>query len=120
MQDNRIQSERNRLIAILKGVNIPSKKQDVLCGVIDNLAWMRVKLDDTREQMTEESVTVAYDNGGGQTGIRENPIFKGYEKLLHSYIENLKVYASFLPVDLQDEVIDDGMTMLSRVREMRQ
>ena len=120
MDDIRIKSEHDRLISIIQGVNIPKKKQDFLSGIIDDLAWMKVKLEDTREQMDDESVTIFYDNGGGQTGIRENPIFKGYEKLFHSYMEGMKVYASFLPDNIQDEVITEGQSMLQKVREMKQ
>lgn len=118
--DTRIQEEHDRLISIMQGVNIPKKKQEFLSGIIDDLAWMKVKLEDTREQIADESVTIFYDNGGGQTGIRENPVFKGYEKLFHSYMEGMKVYASFLPDNIQDEVITEGKSMLQKVREMKQ
>ena len=35
--------------------------------------------------MKNQSVVIPYDNGGGQVGIRANPAFGEYQKLLRSY-----------------------------------
>lgn len=37
------------------------------------------------ERMAEEELIIGYDNGGGQSGVRENPYYPAYEKLLGSY-----------------------------------
>lgn len=47
--------------------------------------FMRKKLIESREAMGDMDIVIPYDNGGGQTGIRENPSFNAYEKLLKSY-----------------------------------
>ena len=43
------------------------------------------------EHMEYESLIIGYDNGGGQSGIRENPYYPAYEKLLASYVKTLQV-----------------------------
>lgn len=50
-----------------------------------NAAVIRQKLEEAVAMMDGEPLIVEYDNGGGQTGVRENPFFPAYEKLLKSY-----------------------------------
>ena len=50
-----------------------------------NAEFMRIKLEESREAMEKMPIVMPYDNGGGQTGIRENPAFPAYEKLFKSY-----------------------------------
>lgn len=97
--------EKKRLLSILKKVNAPKTQQDLLIPVIENLAWMRAKLDDAREQIKTSSIAIAYDNGGGQTGIRENPLFKGYEALWKAYLSGLEKVQAALPATMAAEPI---------------
>ena len=39
-----------------------------------------------------EPLVVEYDNGGGQSGVRENPFYSAYEKLLAAYLKALAAY----------------------------
>ena len=55
-----------------------------------NAMFMRRKLVEARKDLEEQEIVIDYDNGGGQTGIRENPSFTAYEKLLKSYQAALK------------------------------
>ena len=41
-----------------------------------------------------EPLVMDYDNGGGQSGIRENPFYPAYEKLLSAYTKALAAYES--------------------------
>lgn len=47
------------------------------------------KLEHERKRMKDEPLTLEYDNGGGQTGVRENPYYSAYNKLLSSYTKTL-------------------------------
>ena len=60
----------------------------------DQLKLMAKKLVEESERMPEEPLIVNYDNGGGQSGVRENPYFPAYEKLLASYIKALTALKS--------------------------
>lgn len=120
MNDKAVKTEHARLLEVLEGVSIPDKKISALAAVIDNLAWMKVKLDDTRKEIESAPVAVHYDNGGGQTGIRENPLFKGYEKLFHSYMEGMRVYLAVLPDDMQDSVMKDTISVLDKVKALKE
>ena len=48
----------------------------------------RIKREGRR--IKSENLIVEYDNGGGQTGVRENPFYPAYEKLLASYVKTLQ------------------------------
>lgn len=109
--------EKNRIIQILDNVGISDNRKTLLEPVIENTAWMKIKLDDTRDKIKNSSVVIPYDNGGGQTGIRENPLFKGYESLWKSYLTGMNMILSCLPEEvIEEEIIEQPKTILELVR----
>lgn len=119
MDSKKVLKEHKRIEGLLNRAEVPQQLRDVLAPVVDNLAWMRIKLDETREEMKEAGVTCEYDNGGGQTGVRENPVFKGYLNLWRGYLAGIEKLQSYLPKDLPDEVIKDDLTPLAKVIQMK-
>ena len=119
MDNIKVIQEHERLDALLDKANVPQQNRAVLAPVIDNLSWMRAKLDQTRTEMENASVVCDYDNGGGQTGVRENPIFKAYINLWRAYMLGLEKYTSYLPKELQDEAPGDMINVLDQVRQMK-
>ena len=87
--ESRKNKERNRLKRLLKSAEVEDWKIKTLENVIENTAWMSVKLEDTRQKIKESDVTVRYNNGGGQSGTRQNPIFLGYESLWKAYMTGI-------------------------------
>jgi hypothetical protein len=57
--------------------------------LVEQLKLMADKLVEESMKLPDESLIVEYDNGGGQKGVRENPFFPAYEKLLASYTKTL-------------------------------
>ena len=115
----RAEEERNRMTELLDGAGISEKRMKLLEPVILNTAWMRAKLDDAREAIKNSNIVVAYDNGGGQKGIRENPLFKGYENLWRSYMAGMSKIIDCLPDEIataESEVADKPKTVLELVR----
>ena len=55
----------------------------------ENVFFMEGKLVETRKGLANQQVVIAYDNGGGQKGIRKNPIFEGYNQLMANYRKTL-------------------------------
>lgn len=119
MDKIKVIQEHERLVALLDKANVPQQQRNVLAPVIDNMAWQRIKLDETREEMQNASVVCDYNNGGGQTGVRENPIFKAYINLWRAYMVGLEKYTSYLPKELQDEAPGDMVNVLDQVRQMK-
>lgn len=94
----------------------------ILEPVIQNVAWMKVKLDDAREAVKESSVVIAYDNGGGQKGLRENPLFKGYVSLFKAYMSGMaKILELIPPAEAKEHTsrVDKPKTVLEIVRTKR-
>lgn len=96
--------EKNRLKKLLKDADVSQARQKTLEPVIENLSWMKAKLDDTREIIKSSHVVMPYDNGGGQKGIRANPAFKAYESLWKSYVTGMDRVLNALPKEEQDAV----------------
>lgn len=118
--ENIAHEEQQRLTSLLFSCEVSEAKIEVLKAVIENVAWMKAKLDDAREQIRGTSVAIPYDNGGGQTGIRENPLFKGYSNLWKSYMSGLNIIMAALPQQVvEDEAkkIETPKTVLQLVRE---
>lgn len=111
--------ERQRLEGLLDRADVPRQQRAVLEAVIDNLAWQRGKLDDAREELRDASLVCPYDNGGGQTGVRKNPLFDAYINLFRAYLAGLDKLSSYLPKDLADEVTGDAVNVLDQVRQMK-
>ena len=91
----RAKAEQRRVRNLLKRIGISNDRIKLLDPVIEHTSWMKAKLDDSREAIKESQIVIKYDNGGGQTGLRENPLFKGYESLYKTYMLGMReIYAS--------------------------
>jgi hypothetical protein len=65
---------------------------------------MAEKLEECVQQIPHEELTVWYDNGGGQSGYRENPFFTAYEKLLASYTKTVLAIKNLSGDEKKEEV----------------
>jgi len=84
----------------------PSKAEQLVAGVhvmhdealelAESVLFMAAKLEESRKAMQNEPLVVPYDNGGGQSGIRENPHFTAYEKLMVTYSKSLRHLAEIV------------------------
>lgn len=95
--------EAKRLTKLLQSCEVSETRMKALASVIENVAWMKIKLDETRagiEADDDNGVAVPYDNGGGQSGVRENPMFKGYESLWKSYMSGMDKILAALPAEV--------------------
>lgn len=111
-------AEEKNITELLDEAGISKARIKALKSVIENTAWIKVKLDDARGAIKTSSVAIPYDNGGGQKGIRENPLFKGYEALWKSYMLGMtKILDTLPPEEVETKVeIEHPKTMLELVR----
>lgn len=115
----RAKREQDRMNAILEDAKISQRRMDALQPVIENTAWMKAKLDDARAAIKTAQIVMTYNNGGGQKGIRENPLFKGYEALWKSYMHGMNRILDSLPpeiVQTETENIEKPQTTLELIR----
>ncbi len=119
MNTKEVKREQKRLFEILEKAEVSAQTRTALVPVVENLAWMKVKLDETRAEMQESSVICHYSNGGGQEGERENPIFRAYINLWRAYMLGFEKYTSYLPKEMQDELSESSLTVLEQVLNMK-
>ena len=114
----RAEEEQNRITDLLSEVGISDKRMKLLKPIILNTSWMKAKLDDAREAIKNSNIVISYDNGGGQKGIRENPLFKGYESLWRSYMAGMAKILDSLPQEQIEQAveIEKPATMVELVR----
>ena len=116
----RARKEQNRIKQTLNYYGASKQKVKFLLPIIENTAWMKVKLDDARELIQDAEIVIEYDNGGGQKGIRENPLFKAYEALWKSYVSGMSQIIAVLPDEKAKEaeqVIEKPKSVLELVRD---
>ena len=123
--DELVRKELRKISREIKKAKISEHKMKVIEPVVLNSAFMKVKLDEARELIKHETITVEYDNGGGQKGIRENPVFKAYEALWKSYMLGMDKILSVIPEQLQQELVDQAeqikpQTVLDFVRDKKE
>lgn len=115
----RAEEEQNRITDLLMDVGISERRRKMMEPIIVNTAWMKAKLDDAREAIKQSNIVITYDNGGGQKGIRENPLFKGYESLWKSYMQGMSKILDCLPqeaCEIKAMELEKPKTMLELVR----
>ena len=95
--ERRAARERARLTRLLRDAGVKESEIALAKPVIENTAWMKEKLEDARISIRESAVAISYDNGGGQTGIRENPLFRGYEALWRAYTVGIRQILDLIP-----------------------
>lgn len=117
-------SEAEKIRGVLRDAEVSDKRIKALEATIENVAWMKEKLEEARDEIGDESMVIPYDNGGGQSGIRENPLYKGYENLWKSYLTGLDRIMSALPPEKSHEIVEEAektepSTVLSLVRQRK-
>ena len=116
--EKEVQTKKKKLKKLLK--DVPPARLKLLEPTIENVAWMEVKLDDTRQQIKNAPVAIKYDNGGGQKGVRKNPLFDGYHQLWKSYQSGLAVLLEELPEEAAHEIKETGPpTVLELVKQKK-
>lgn len=118
----RTKRAQNKLKKLLKTNNFSDESIKMMLPIIQNVSWMQIKLEDIREQACEQNIIIEYNNGGGQSGYRENPLFKSYENLWKSYILGMNKILECLPEEVANEQKEElkHKNMLDIIKERRQ
>ena len=54
-----------------------------------NVLTMERQLEEARKTADTEPLTIEYDNGGGQSGVRKNPFWEAYAQLFRTFSSGL-------------------------------
>ena len=91
--------------------SVDSRIRPQVTVLAEQVIFMSKKLKESKAGLRDQAIVIPYDNGGGQTGIRENPAFTAYEKLLAAYTKSLTA--------LRDVIGDDAPKEMSELDKMR-
>lgn len=112
-------SEAEKIRGVLRDAEVSDKRIKALEATIENVAWMKEKLEEARDEIGDESMVIPYDNGGNQKGIRENPLYKAYESLWKSYMNGMERILDCLPkeeIAQNTSVVETSKTKLELIR----
>ena len=95
-KEKRIKAEKNRLLRIFRDVD--KKKQNVVLGLIERAAFMRVQLDDLELDINTNGFTEWFAQGDKQEPYqRKRPIADQYNIMSGSYAKVIKQLCDLLP-----------------------
>ena len=77
--------------------NISPDKRSLCESLMQNAAYMAVKLKELQVLIDQDGMVEGYDNGGGQSGRKISSAVQIYQKMLPSYNSVIKTLASMLP-----------------------
>lgn len=100
-----VAKEKERLLKIFSSID--ENTFEFVEHQIDNLAWLNISARDLKQSIDECGTISEYNNGGGQSGLRENPDVKtliAYQKNILAITKQLLdlVPASTKKSKLQD------------------
>lgn len=102
---------------------IPEELRPYAVELAENVVFQCHKLAETRRAMDRNGtqLIVAYNNGGGQQGIRKNPIYEAYNQLMANYRKSLAQLTDLLRTyGMRDAEADDSplMRILAKAEEL--
>lgn len=103
-KDEKIKNEIKRLNKILEDVDI--KKKKTIDGLIQEAAFMRITLEELREEINLNGVIDEMPQGEYSI-LRESPYVKTYNTMIQRYTTINDKIISLLPKDIVKDV-DDG------------
>jgi hypothetical protein len=103
-------TEKTPILAELKKLqkifeNISPDKRSLCESLMQNAAYMAVKLKELQNLIDEDGMIEDYDNGGGQSGRKIGSAVQIYQKMLPSYNQVIKTLASMLPAGEKEQAI---------------
>ena len=91
----KIKKEKKRLEEIFE--NIETNKSKLVESLINDAAFQRVTLEETREIIQRDGIIEEYQNGANQKGIKKSAAVEVYDKLVNTYSKVIKQLRDLLP-----------------------
>lgn len=113
-KDKRIEEEIDRITTQFESLGI--KSLEILKGPIEEASFMKIKLNELKDQINKEGFTEVYQNGPNQTGIKKSSCIEIYNTMIKNYTTLMKEIMNRFPKDEFESELDDGFDehMLSR------
>jgi Mg-chelatase subunit ChlI len=122
VKNQTVEERIHELEKAIKQSKSPVHIRKIVKGKVKNAARLEKLLDQAWEQIPEDEILRAYDNGGGQKGVQKSPAIKAYEDLLRSYNDAIDTVIDSLPKDSKEPIKRQArkkkpQNMLEQIRE---
>ena len=110
-KEKNIKQEINRIKKLYK--DLPKEKSKVLEGLINEVAFMKISLEELRDNLLANGFTEVFEQGE-QRFNRERPEVKIYISLTQRYSNIMKQLIDILPAEEKKEEADELLNFLNR------
>lgn len=110
-KEKKIKQEINRVKKIYK--DFPKEKLKVLEGLIQEAAFMKISLEEMREDLLTNGLTEVFEQGS-QKFERERPHVKIYTTFMQRYSGVMKQLIDLLPEEQKKEEADQLLEFLQK------
>ncbi len=110
-KEKNIKQEINRIKKLYK--DFPKEKSKVLEGLINESAFIKVSLEELRDNLLKNGFTEVFEQGE-QRFNRERPEVKIYTTFIQRYSNVMKQLIDLLPVEVKIEEADELLEFLNR------
>ena len=76
--------------------NVDKQKHPYAETLENEVRWQAERLVQARQVIAESSILIAYDNGGGQKGVRRNPGYEAYSQLFNTFVSGMRALDALL------------------------
>jgi hypothetical protein len=111
-KEERIKAEIKRVRKIFANIpHIDKKKRILYDDLLNNIAFMRVSMEEAKDLINANGVCEPYTSGSN-TFLREHPAVKVFTTFSQRYLATIKQVIDMLPPDKQPETEDKLMAFL--------
>ena len=110
-REKKIKQEINKIKKIYK--EFPKDKTKVIEGLINEAAFMKISLEDIREDLMKHGLTELFEQGE-QSFNRERPEVKIYTTFMQRYAGVMKQLIDLLPIEVKKEEADALMNFIKK------
>ena len=110
-KEKNIKQEINIIKKLYK--DLPKEKSKVLEGLINESAFIKVSLEELRDNLLKNGFTEVFEQGE-QRFNRERPEVKIYTTFIQRYSNVMKQLIDLLPVEVKKEEADELLEFLNR------
>ena len=84
--------------------------------LLENVAFMYVTLDETKQIINRDGIIEEYQNGANQKGFKKSSAVEVYDKMVNTYSKVVKQLCEMLPAGESDDVAESILDFARRVR----
>lgn len=97
-KENRIKDELSRLDELFR--RLPANKYALVVPLLENMAFMKVELEDLRTVIAATGATETYQNGANQRGQKASAELQAYTALIKQYNAVSERLEKMLPAEV--------------------